>query len=156
MSLHVYTKRAYVPKHLKVEWLNGPYFDSTSLRDDEETRKILKTVDKAVYMSPYTYKRLDRQGELNLENLSTGCKTLLNILYNPDKCFDTIECGPNALAILPIITDGHALWEHPCAFKWEDMECDIDFHDETGIKHFRTFDSFLAYNMDGEEPEEQS
>lgn len=28
-----------------------------------------------------------------MTRLSTGCKTLLNILYNPTICFDMIGCG---------------------------------------------------------------
>jgi len=38
--------------------------------------------------------------KLNIDKLSTGCKTALNVLYNPDKVFDIRECGDNALDVI--------------------------------------------------------
>ena len=35
-----------------------------------------------------------------IENQPAGCKTVLNVLYNPDKVFCLKECGNNALEIL--------------------------------------------------------
>ena len=32
---------------------------------------------------------------LSLMCISTGCKTILNIMYNPDKVISTVECGSN-------------------------------------------------------------
>ena len=37
---------------------------------------------------------------LDVDKLSAGCKTALNVLYNPDKVFCLKECGNNALEIL--------------------------------------------------------
>lgn len=35
-----------------------------------------------------------------IRNLSSGCKTLLNIVKNPDKVVCVEECGPNVLKII--------------------------------------------------------
>ena len=35
-----------------------------------------------------------------MDRLSAGCKTVLNILYYPDKVFCLKECGNNALEVL--------------------------------------------------------
>ena len=34
---------------------------------------------------------------MDVDHLSTGCKTVLNVLYFPDKVFCMKECGENAL-----------------------------------------------------------
>ena len=36
----------------------------------------------------------------DVDKLSAGCKTVLNVLYNPDKVFCLKECGNNALVPL--------------------------------------------------------
>ncbi len=35
-----------------------------------------------------------------IRNLSSGCKTLLNIVRHPDKMVNVEECGPNVLRII--------------------------------------------------------
>ncbi len=35
-----------------------------------------------------------------IRNLSSGCKTLLNIVKHPDKVVSVEECGPNVLKII--------------------------------------------------------
>ena len=35
-----------------------------------------------------------------IRNLSSGCKTLLNIVKHPDKVVNAEECGPNVLKII--------------------------------------------------------
>lgn len=40
---------------------------------------------------------------LDIDRLSTGCKTVLNVLYFPDEIFCLKECGKNALEISVIM-----------------------------------------------------
>ena len=35
-----------------------------------------------------------------IRNLSSGCKTLLNIVKHPDKVVNVEECGPNVLRVI--------------------------------------------------------
>ena len=35
-------------------------------------------------------------GATRMENLSTGCKTIINVLHFPDRAFNLAECGNNA------------------------------------------------------------
>lgn len=66
-----------------------------------------------VYNSPATFIGRDPSlGALYKQHLSTGTKTLLNVLNHPDKCFSTIECGYNALTLLMGFTEGQAVL-HP-------------------------------------------
>ena len=38
--------------------------------------------------------------------MSTGCKTVLNVMFFPDKVFCIKECGDNALEVLYKLEDG--------------------------------------------------
>ena len=44
---------------------------------------------------------------LDIDCLSTGCKTVLNVLYFPDTVFCLKECGENALEILYSLEQGN-------------------------------------------------
>lgn len=43
---------------------------------------------------------------MDVDCLSTGCKTVLNVLYFPDKIFCMKECGENALEVLYALDQG--------------------------------------------------
>ena len=49
---------------------------------------------------------------LNTDQLSTGCKTVLNVLYFPDKVFCLKECGNNALEMLYGFEEGYVYSEY--------------------------------------------
>lgn len=47
-----------------------------------------------------------------MDCLSTGCKTVLNVLYEPDKIFCMKECGDNALKLLYALDDDFVYSEY--------------------------------------------
>ena len=49
---------------------------------------------------------------LDIDRLSSGCKTVLNVLYYPDKVFCLKECGNNALEILYGLDRGQVCSEY--------------------------------------------
>jgi hypothetical protein len=71
--------------------------------------------------------------------LSTGTKTLLNILGHPDICFNVCECGNNALCLLPLIQNGNIYWEMPAVVYDENMVCSIKYRGRV----YTDFDSFI-------------
>lgn len=145
MSLKIYTNKQDLRSNLKLINYNDEFFKGESLKDNALTRKIMKEIDHAEYSSENTFLGRDESlGRLNKEHLSTGCKTLLNIASNPDKCFDVIECGINVLSLLPLIKEGNILWEVPVLHYVGNIECDIIIHN----KHFSDFKQFLSYVMD--------
>ena len=97
MSLQVYNKTD-PPMSVIVD--NDTYFDGhTELDSGDMCAGVLKVIDKAVYNSPATFIGRDTSlGALYKQHLSTGTKTLLNVLSHPDKCFSTIECGYNSIS----------------------------------------------------------
>lgn len=84
-------------------------------------------IDQAEYCSEKTFIGRDKSlGALFTDNLSTGTKTLLNISQHRDLCFDTIECGNNALTLLMGFTEGQTVL-HP-GVVW-----DPDIWDSLGV-----------------------
>lgn len=62
--------------------------------DTEECRNIIKIIDKAEYVSERSFSgRTKEMGNLDSKCLSTGSKTLINIISHTDMCFDVCECG---------------------------------------------------------------
>lgn len=146
MSLKVYARREDVPAGMKVVDVSDIFFDSYELKEDALTSKILMDIDKAIYSSPTTFIGRDEElGSLNKSFLSTGCKTLLNIAYHPDICFNVQLCGQNVLDLLYLIRNGNVLWEHPVLFSLDDsLECDIEMEG----RKFYDFEEFITYIMD--------
>lgn len=116
------------PAGLEVIRYNDIFFDAhTQLRQAPECERILRLVDKARYNSPDTFiGREERLGAIYREHLSTGTKTLMNILYNPDKCFDTLACGDNAVTLLFNFKQGYAKISNLPVFTPGYMDDNID------------------------------
>lgn len=145
MSLNVYTNINDVPKDMKIVRCNDAFFNCGELKKDEFTDNVLNEIDKANYNSNTTFIGRDKKlGAISMERLSTGCKTLLNIHYHPEICFDVIECGANALEMLAEIKNGNILWKLPILYPYKKRKCDI----EIDGKRFTTFADFLHYTMD--------
>lgn len=147
MSLVVYTDRKQIPETMMYVNYNDKFFNGTSLKDGPKVREALRKIDKAEYNSEITFIGRDKElGALNKSNLSTGCKTIINIINNPEVCFDVIECGQNALELLHLVDNGHILWKMPILHFVGEASCNIEIN---GNK-FTDFRKFLSYVMDGE------
>lgn len=98
-----------VEKYLK------PHFDARCLQcvecilnSGDMCAGVLKVIDKAIYNSPATFIGRDPSlGALYKQHLSTGTKTLLNVLNHPDRCFSTVECGYNAISYMLNFNQGN-------------------------------------------------
>lgn len=51
-----------------------------------------------------------------LRNLSSGCKTYLNVVMNPEKIFSVAECGANVLSRLFLMDNIHLYMTYPERF----------------------------------------
>lgn len=141
MSLKVITDKKDINR---VVDYNDIYFNKIHLENNSITTKIMEEIDKAHYSSESTFIGRDKSlGALNKNLLSTGCKTLLNIAYNPNVCFSVAECGPNALYALSKLDNGIIYWENPVLFLTEDTKCDIEYKG----KHYNKYSDFLSKVM---------
>lgn len=134
MSLQVYRSIVELSSNIRVIKNNDSFFDvMTDLTNTELVCEILRTVDKAEFNSSQTFiGRTKELGALHKSMLSTGTKTLINIIHHPEICFNVAECGNNALQFIPKITEGHILWELPVVVCRDRPKCDIDYR---GMHH---------------------
>lgn len=69
-------------------------------------------IDGSELLSKYKIRSRFEDITLNTDQLSTGCKTVLNVLYFQDKIFCLKECGNNALEILYSFDVGNVYSEY--------------------------------------------
>ena len=133
MSLNVYFEPKDVPKDLKIVTENDMYFAlCDGLVDTPEVRRILMEIDKAEYCDktsvvcrrPGYYNGL----RLRADELSTGCKTVLNVLLYSDTrnvCINPIEVGDSAWTEILLLNRGNVICPHCFILTDFDRECDI-------------------------------
>lgn len=93
--------------------LNDLFFNQNTVsRIDERAEKIIATIDDARLISKYKICSRFNEVALDIDRLSAGCKTVLNVLYYPDKIFCLKECGNNALEVLYGLKDGYVYSEY--------------------------------------------
>lgn len=88
--------------------LNDVFFNqNTVIKLDKKAEQIIDKIDNSKLLGKYKiFSRFD-DVTLDIDQLSTGCKTVLNVLYYPDKVFCLKECGNNALEILYSLSNGN-------------------------------------------------
>lgn len=87
--------------------LNDVFFNqNTAAKLDERAKAIIEQIDEAKLLSKYRIESKFNGTALDVDCLSTGCKTVLNVLYFSDKVFCMKECGDNALEKLYRLENG--------------------------------------------------
>lgn len=107
-------KRKMVPKDMEIVTGNDVFFNKyTSLMLDGNAKNIIESIDDSVMVDPFYIRSRFDGATLNIDKLSTGCKTVLNIVYNKNKVFDIRECGDNALDVIYHLEEGNIVCEYP-------------------------------------------
>lgn len=97
----IFKNKKDIPQDMEYVELNDIYFNqNTALKLDEKAEKIIEIIDGAKLIGKFKIRSKFNDIVLDVDKLSAGCKTALNVLYNPDKVFCLKECGNNALEIL--------------------------------------------------------
>ena len=95
--IHIYTEK----KESK-DWIlqNDLYFNLNTGNEEmsENEINLIQQVDEAK-LTPDKHIET-KYGLGTIRNLSSGCKTLLNIVKHPDKVISVEECGPYVLKII--------------------------------------------------------
>ena len=90
-----------IPPNMEYIELNDVFFNqNTASILDERAEKIIEDIDGSKQVGKYKIRSRFDDIILDIDKLSAGCKTVLNILYNPDKVFCLKECGNNALEVV--------------------------------------------------------
>lgn len=104
--IHIYTtKKDCGSMILQNDWYFNLYTSNGEFT--EEDRAAIWKIDHAKLTGD---KRIEtRYGNGTVRNLSSGCKTLLNVMKNPGKVVNADECGKNVLDML-FSMDGISLY----------------------------------------------
>ena len=97
----IYKNIEDIPQNMEYIELNDVFFNqNTASILDERAEKIIEDIDGSKQVGKYRIRSRFDDIILDIDKLSAGCKTVLNILYNPDKVFCLKECGNNALEVV--------------------------------------------------------
>ena len=92
----------YTEKNDSKDWIlqNDLYFNLNTANEEMSKNEVdlIQQIDKAK-LTPDKHIET-KYGLGTIRNLSSGCKTLLNIVKHPDKVVNVEECGPNVLKVI--------------------------------------------------------
>lgn len=104
----IFKNKKDIPQNMEYVELNDIYFNqNTATKLDDKAEKIVQIIDEAKLISKYKIRSRFDDTILDIDKLSAGCKTVLNVVYNPDKVFCLKECGNNALEVLYGLMSGN-------------------------------------------------
>lgn len=104
----IFKDKQDIPQDMEYIELNDLFFNQNTVTlIDGRAEKIIETIDEAKLISKYKISSRFNEVALDIDCLSAGCKTVLNVLYYPDKVFCLKECGNNALQILYDLKKGY-------------------------------------------------
>lgn len=88
---------------------NDREFETNTIKKMKANQKYKDIISKVEGIKFITddmlISRIDNS-PISIPDISTGCKTLLNIIYNPDKIVSTVECGNNYSKYIYNLKDG--------------------------------------------------
>ena len=99
--LTIYKNKKDIPTDKEYVELNDLFFNmNTAFLLDDRAKVIIRDVDSSAMISRYKIRSRFNGDVLNTDKLSTSCKTVLNVMYYPDKVFCLKGCGEEAVEIL--------------------------------------------------------
>lgn len=112
--LNIYKEEQSIPQGVNLIITNDVYFNKHTVQQiDDRAKDIILQIDGAVLKGKYQILSGMNGELLNIDKLSTGCKTALNVFYNDNKVFSLKECGDNALDSIYIRNTGNVFCEYP-------------------------------------------
>lgn len=103
----IYKDKKDIPQGMEYVELNDVFFNqNTAEKFDERAADIIARIDDSKLLGKFKIESKFNKVILDVDCLSTGCKTVLNVMYFPDKVFCIKECGDNALEVLYGLDEG--------------------------------------------------
>lgn len=103
----IFKDRKDIPGDKEYVEMNDLFFNQhTAAKLDGKAERIVEAIDGARLLGRYRIQSRFEDVVLDVDRLSAGCKTVLNVLYYSDKVFSLKECGNNALEILYRLENG--------------------------------------------------
>lgn len=139
----IYKNKQDIPSDKEYIELNDIFFNQkTVIRLDDRASRIIEKIDGSKQISKYKIESKFNGVVLDIDHLSTGCKTVLNVLYFPDKVFCMKECGDNALDVLYNLKDG-AVYSDYAVISFDFNE--VSVYVGNGYKVIRDYESLKEW-----------
>jgi hypothetical protein len=130
----------YTEKRDSRDWIlqNDLYFNLNTSNEEMSQKEIdlIQQVDNAK-LTPDKHIET-KYGLGTIRNLSSGCKTLLNIVKHPDKVVCVEECGPNVLKIIFAMNNIRIYMSRPTLTEIPD-DAEIRFNDSEVVTGSRGY-----------------
>lgn len=130
----------YTEKRDFKDWIlqNDLYFNLNTSNEEMSQKEIdlIQQVDNAK-LTPDKHIET-KYGLGTIRNLSSGCKTLLNIVKHPDKVVCVEECGPNVLKIIFAMNNIRIYMSRPTLTEIPD-DAEIRFNDSEVVTGSRGY-----------------
>ena len=130
----------YTEKRDSKDWIlqNDLYFNLNTSNEEMSQKEIdlIQQVDNAK-LTPDKHIETT-YGLGTIRNLSSGCKTLLNIVKHPDKVVCVEECGPNVLKIIFAMNNIRIYMSRPTLTEIPD-DAEIRFNDSEVVTGSRGY-----------------
>ena len=150
--LNIYCRRRtlndrylYTERKDSKDWIfyNDLYFNLNTGNEDMSQKEIdlIQQVDEAK-LKPDKHIET-KYGLGTIRNLSSGCKTLLNIVKHPDKVVNVEECGPNVLRIIFTMDNIKIYMSRPTLFDIPD-DAKIRFNDSDIVTGGRGYNAWWS------------
>ena len=114
------------------EWFDC-YVTEREIKIDETVKKLIQDIDGVKYAGEGLIQSKFIDACVPIYDLSTGCKTAINIYTYKDKKFYIGECGENALDVIFRLNEGNAFVDY-CILP-DNMNNDIEIIGTDGSKH---------------------
>ncbi|MCR5402315.1 MAG: DUF4869 domain-containing protein [Butyrivibrio sp.] len=127
MALRLYLDSKQIADRNSVINLNDIWFQNhiKDISFGENEQNIVKSIDGVTYAGNNKFNSKFMKGTLvDASELSTGCKTALNIATFQSKIFNIAECGDNALQLIMNMKSGNAYIDY--FFMTDEFQNDID------------------------------
>ena len=108
--LHMYLSAGLVPKN--VQRFNDAFFDlyCDKIKFNKEVVSIIQSIDEVRYAGNCRiFSKFEEGVQLRVSELSTGCKTAINVYSFPQQVFYIGECGVNAIQVICNFDKGNVL-----------------------------------------------
>ena len=110
----IFKDKKDIPENMEyVEWNDLFFNQNTGSVVDERAAGVIEQIDHSKLLGKYRISSRFTEAVLDIDRLSAGWKTILNVLYYPDKVFCLKECGSNALELLYSLEHGNVYSDYP-------------------------------------------
>ena len=135
----------YTEKKDSNAWIlqNDLYFNINTSNEEMSQKEVdlIRQIDGAK-LTPDKHIET-KYGLGTIRNLSSGCKTLLNIVKHSDKVVNVEECGPNVLKIIFTMDNIKIYMSRPTLFDIPD-DAEIRFNDSDVVVGGRGYDAWWS------------